>query len=183
MNVKSFQRSIKAIGENLGPNEDWMPTMILEKRFNGEDHTAIIGLTEEFMKDQETKDDCAVLMTETIAKNKPDAVCFISTCWTLIMDKDHGPTQEEIQKTIKAGLSKHPKRVEVVLCICCGERGEAEGESMMMGFIKRSRSHPVIERWDIQMIGGDNAISGRFIEAIREGFKQAKEENETRNTT
>lgn len=169
MNLIKFRKNIEEIGSTLKPDEDWMPALILEKQ----DKMIIVELM--CMGNDEQKDIEALLITKIISSMRPDAACFVSTCWSLKMD----PKDPISEAQYHAGLirpSTHPNRVEVVMCLCVGERGESEGEAMM-GTIERSKHKPPkIKKWE--NMPDVYQSEGRFIEAMRAGFKPQPEEGE-----
>lgn len=172
MNLERLQKTIEMIGLTLPPNDDWMPALILEKRNKVE----IFGFAGNSMGGDLIKDIVADQITRLIADFRPDAACFITTAWTL--DFGDKPASEEMIRKLRSGQirpSQSPNRIEVVNAYCYGERGENEGEAFMMGYIQRFKnSHPKIKKW--RTIAGDSELTteGRFPDAIREGFQQAR---------
>ena len=163
MNLKLFQKMIEDIGTKIPPDDDWMPVLIVEKEGKG----IIFGLAPEFMKNDRMKDVCAVLMSKTISMLKPDAACFMSTAWMSTLEKKQG---EECAKSgVYPRPSLDPNRIEIVVCVCMGRKGESDGEIMMTGDILRRRGkHPIIKKWKIH--DSETECSGRFPDAMREGF-------------
>jgi hypothetical protein len=170
MNLKRLQRTIEKIGENLPPGDDWMPALILEKK----ESVSIFGFIGNPMGGTVMKDLVAETIMNTIAEFKPDCACFITTAWSLDFGAMGSP-QEMIDRYIRGELrpSQHPDRIEIVNAYCYGERGESEGEAMMVGYIQRSKDKgPKIKKWKI--IDKGATAEGRFPEAIQEGFKLAR---------
>jgi hypothetical protein len=169
MNLHGFRKSIEKIGETLEPDEDWMPTLIIEK---GRKYI-IIGLVGDCMRDQGAKDMTAAFMIKVISESGCDAACLISTAWQLSLSlKDH-----DILKPGPIRPSTDPRRVEIVMCCCVGRTGESDGEQMMTGAIERSKGHhPKIRKWET--MDSKAIFKGRFFEAMKEGFKTKIEEGE-----
>lgn len=168
MNLKGLQKVIEGIGKGLSPDSDWMPALILE----GKEANSIFGFAGNPMANDMMKDIVADQITRCIAEFKPDCACFITTAWSLDFE---GVPEEEVEKYRSAQIrpSQHPDRIEIVSAYCYGEKGESEGEAVMIGYIQRFKdSHPKIKKWKI--MDGNTTAEGRFPEAIQEGFKLAR---------
>lgn len=173
MNIKKLQETIEKIGKGLGPEDDWMPTLILENK----KESSIFGFIGDSMGNEYAKDMVAGKIIALIAEFKPDTACWITTAWTLDFDKDKlrkDPRMEAFMQG-KIRLKDQPDRIEIVNAYCYGVRGENEGEVLMMGYIKRFKNrHPEITKWK-EMGGTDDfTAKGRFPEAVHEGFRKAK---------
>lgn len=143
-----------------------MPVIILE----GKSGNSVYGFPGDSMGSYEAKDMAASAMTELIRQNKPDCACFVSTAWTV---EGLSELDAEMYKSGSIKLSEHPKRIEIVHAYCYGERGPNEGEALMFGYIQRYPDKgPRIKKWKIH--NDYDACMGRFPEAIKEGFKQAR---------
>jgi hypothetical protein len=168
MNLERLQKTIEEIGTSLPPEGDWMPALILEKP----EDVSIFGFVGDAMKNDYTKSRTAEQMIELICEFKPHTACFVTTAWTL--DWEGIPNRDERLKGFMDGtlrVSQQPDRIEIVSAYCYGEKGENEGEVLMMGYIQRFKDkHPKIKRWKI--MGGQDDVSagGRFPEAIKKGF-------------
>jgi hypothetical protein len=170
MNLRRLQRTIEAIGEGLPPKDDWMPTLILEsKKAN-----SIFGFVGDSMGGDLMKDITADQITRCIAEFKPDCACFITTAWSLEFEEGEvGELQAEMMRSGKIRASQHPDRIEIVNAYCYGEKGESEGEALMIGYIQRFKDRgPKIKKWKI--IEEDASATGRFPDAIKEGFRKAR---------
>lgn len=149
-----------------------MPALILEGK--GEKANAIFGFMGESMRNEMMKDITATHLTMCIAELKPDCACFVTTAWSL--DFEAMNASEALIEAFRSGrirASQHPDRIEIVNAYCYGERGESEGEALMIGYIQRFKDKgPTIKKWKI--ISEDVSTEGRFPEAIKEGFKLAR---------
>jgi hypothetical protein len=170
MNLRRLQRTIEAIGEGLSPEDDWMPTLILE----GKKASSIFGFVGDSMGGDLMKDITADQITRCIVEFKPDCACFITTAWSLDFG-DEGPSEAmvDLLRRGKIRPSQHPDRIEIVNAYCYGEKGESEGEALMIGRIQRFKDRgPKIKKWTI--FEDDASAEGRFPDAIKEGFKLAR---------
>lgn len=169
MDLKGIQKTIEKIGTSLPPNDDWLPTLIMEGK-----KPTIIGFAGDAMKNNGVKDIVAGHMTELIAENDPDVVYWITSAWALMQDaKGVSELDMELYRMGAIKLSEHKHRVEIVNAYCYGEKPKLR-EAFMIGRIQRNKNRPpTISKWKI--IEGEGLTSeGRFPEAIRRGFKQAK---------
>jgi hypothetical protein len=170
MNLTKLQKSIEAIGENLLPDDDWMPALILE----GKGAASLFGFVGNSMGNDLMKDIVADQITKCIAEFKPDCACLITTAWSI--DFGDEPASEAMTELLRRGEirpSQHPDRIEIVNAYCYGEKGESEGETLMIGYIQRFKDKsPRIKKWKI--IEDDASAEGRFPDAIKEGFKLAR---------
>jgi hypothetical protein len=160
---------IELIGGGLPPNDDWMPALILENKGSA----SVFGFTD--LDGDEAKDIVANKITEVIAEFKPDTACFITTAWTLEFEKEKS-SEAEIARFMSGHLRirDHPNRIEIVSAYCYGDLGENEGEALMIGYIQRYPNQgPQIKRWKI-MDDDITTAEGRFPDAVKDGFKQAK---------
>jgi len=178
VNLKKLQKTIEKIGEGIDPQDDWLAHLIMEKKGEG----TICAFDPAFFMSQESKDNCAEAIIKTISVLKPDCACFITTAWTINFEENNvSDLDVELLRSGTMRLADHPKKVEVVSAFCVGERGESEGEVLMMGFIERSPDkHPRIKKWKIMPGGMDS--EGRFPEAMREGFRLARNGKEKKQT-
>lgn len=171
MNLKRLQEIIEKIGESLPPNDDWMPALILESK----EQVTIFGFAGNPMGGSRMKDLVAAQITKCIEQLKPDCACFISTAWSIDFEGKPPPSGAMVELIRKGEIrpSQHPDRIEIVNAYCYGEKGENEGEALMIGDIQRfENSHPKIKKWRIIEEGA--TAEGRFPEAIQDGFKLAR---------
>jgi hypothetical protein len=109
-------------------------------------------------------------MTKLIAGLEPDAVCFISTVWTVEPEPDEtGILQALYEEGVFTPPSMDPKRVEAVMCMRV-EKGKYSEQEMVLGFIQRNPDKPpVITQWK-EFKDPELRSKGRFLDAIRNGF-------------
>lgn len=173
MNLQKLQTIIESIGTSLPPQGDWMPTLILENKTD----CSIFGFVGDSLKNEYTKDRTAEQMINLIREFKPHTACFITTAWTLEWDKERNKKDPRLEKFMRGELRvrDQPDRIEIVSAYCYGEKGENEGETLMVGIIQRfPNKHPKIKEWRTMGGADDTTAAGRFPEAIKEGFSRAK---------
>lgn len=169
MNLKEFQNQIEFVGKGLGPDDDWMPVLFLEK----DKAIAVIGMM--LMENDAMKDLCAYMLTKVISLTNPDSACFITTAWmSEAKDKYKEYTKDELHDAFERGYitrpSKDPDRIEIVNALCIGVRGENDGEAFMVGRIQRNPGKPpTIKKWDVHDEPEIN-VTGRFADAMKKGF-------------
>lgn len=167
MDLKHLQEMIEGIGkELLGPKDDWLPTLFLEK----DSQVAIIAM--DLMGSGPQKEIAAKIMYDIIKRTNPDVACFVSTSW--VADQyNKWDSKESFDTAYSLGLvkrpSEHPDRKEVVTAIMV----DLKKSALMIGYIKRSFDKPPeIVRWRTEAVQTAE-ISGRFGDAMRMGFKDA----------
>jgi hypothetical protein len=170
MELTSIKKVIQSIGSLLGPDEDWMPVVILEK----DTTAAAIGIP--VMSDK-SKDMVALLIQAMIQLTNPDAATFISTGWLgEPIESDRFMSEEDFDKAYEDNLiprpSLDPDRREVVIVVSVNSNGDSYS---MYGVIKRSKKAPEISNW--KELGGSKSedVKGRFADAMRRGFELVDE--------
>jgi hypothetical protein len=201
--LTAIRETVEDIGKNLDWDDDWMPTVIVDAGKmpadlpNGdktpEDQVGkparlVIGLAGDFMKNDETKQWTANMMTMLALKVRATGMVFINVVWMveLKVDKLELPndmTEDEWEQEAIAAArrvpppSKHPERKEKLMLISAQYGGEDDGTKLGFADIKRQEGqHPKLENW--QLHNGDGPVSkfiGRFPDAIREGLRMVWE--------
>jgi len=150
-----------------------MPALILESR----KESSVFGFVGDCLSTQHSKDIVAAKIEQLITEFKPHTACWITTGWTLDFGEDPAKADPRMDDFIKGRMrvKDQPDRIEVVSAYCYGEKGENEGEVLMLGYIQRFKnSHPKIKRW--RTLGGadDVTAEGTFPEAVKSGFQKTK---------
>jgi hypothetical protein len=171
MKIEALKEMIKFVGRDLGPREDWLPVLFLEKDKTG----AIIGLP--LLQDAKHKNACAAIMFDMIRRTNPDAACFISTAWVSSPEKDSAmfTTEREIEGAYDLGIlqmpSKDPNRKEAVTAMLIDPKNQS---ALMIGYIERSKDKPPkIVKWIAHKCSPKGEVAGRFGEAMAKGFANA----------
>jgi hypothetical protein len=170
MDLNKLQKAIEKIGKSLPPKDDWIPALIIE----GKEGASIFGFAGDAMFNNFSKDVVAKAITNCIAKFKPDCACFVTTAWSIDLEKS-GIDEFDLELW-KAGAMKiadHPDRVEIVNAYYYSREGPEPEEALMIGYIQRYPDKgPTIRKWKIIKEGA--SAEGRFPDAVKGGFDLAK---------
>lgn len=195
-----IRTSAEKIGKDLGPNDDWMPTVFVEGTFPadfpnvlpeqiGKEGMIILGLAGGFMDNDTTKDFVAFMMTRLAKKLKATGMTFLCTCWmsqpphTKEDDMPEGLTEEQQREFVYARArafgppSKDPNRKERLMMLSVYYGGVDDGTKFIFADIKREKDKPpVLYNWNLIDATGEMEFMGRFSDAIYEGLKLARED-------
>ena len=171
MTIDQVKGMVEGMREILKPDDDWVPTLFLEKG----SEVAIVALM--IMEDEAQKDVCANIMQMLVKRTNPDSACFVSTGWrgAPIADNQFADDEDMLEAYRQGWIpppSIDPDKVEIVIVIIIDKDTTS---TMAYGdIIRHPDKPPEIKKWKI--IGPDKlAVRGRFGEAIHKGFEMADE--------
>jgi hypothetical protein len=164
INTELVKRMIEHVGEDIAPNGDWMPTLILEK----DGKCTILGVPLP-MDNEIHRGFVAAVITSEIRTAKADTAVWITTAWTVrLANASDAEKRDAMRLAEQHKLYQHHKRIECVVAMI-GRRGVSGCEALIGEIVRRPHLHPSVE-WTQHLPSGDG-YAGRFPEALMEGFK------------
>lgn len=151
--------SIRRIGRDLGPDEDWAPVLIMRTV----DGTAIAPLSELGLDgtDPETLTRLSGLIVEVGAS----AVCRVQPAW-----QGAPLTREEFSSGDFVRPSKDPEATEVLLVHLADSSGASQ---VWSAEVVRGDGHPTLGEWSMMPDG----VSGRLVEVLSRALSVSDRRN------
>lgn len=132
--------AIDQIGTNLGPDDDWMPTLLYETA----DTVGVVPLVG--CEGQEG----LPAVTSLLVKANPDRIARVQMGWGAAFLPDS-----------QVPASERPDRKELLTVFFC-ERGRDGRHELHVGEVSRAGGHPAVDEWTVAKASG-----GAIAEAMR----------------
>jgi hypothetical protein len=197
--LMGIRRSVESIGETLAPDEDWMPTLIVEgtcpkegplppglpESARGSKTTFVIGILR--FSNEAAKQRTAMMMRMTAVALDATAMAFVSAVWMSVANtrakKLEGESDEDFERRMEQEAvdwqnehgrpSQDPNRIEKLMIISASTDAEDDGNVTAFASIRRYKDKPpTLYDWAI-MNDSVHGFVGRFPDAISDGLKAA----------
>jgi hypothetical protein len=207
--LMSLREMVESIGKDLPWDNDWMPCLLVDGLVPedlpggekpppekiGQPSLFIVGLPDA-MKDEESKDQTAMIIPLLALKCRAIGMTLVSTVWMSEMKPikeviNENETDDEMRERIYAAARAHvqpsqdPNRKEKLMIHSIYFGTEDDGQKIAFADIKRTPPNPHLHPkglppelynwhlWDDSDLG--SGFMGRFPEAIYEGLKMSWE--------
>jgi hypothetical protein len=197
--LMGIRRSVESIGETLAPDEDWMPTLLVEgtcptqgplppgvpESARGLKTSFVIGILH--FANEAAKEATAMMMRMTAVALDATAMAFVSAVWMSMAntkakklenesDEDFESRMEEeaVKWQNEHGMpSQDPNRIEKLMIISASTDAEDDGNVTAFASIRRYKDKPpTLYDWAI-MDDSVHGFVGRFPDAISDGLRVA----------